>query len=253
LPKSSPRDCTQPTRCDPGRVHPAMTTFTGKKQDEATGTYDFPAREYPPIQSRWWTPDPAGLGAVDPTAPASWNRYAYSSNTPLEAVDPSGMDDAWPFPCMPVSQLDTNKTNSAQASGDNFGPDDAAAEAQDVGVDSCDPCPLAAYGLLCPGGGGFPWGGPGVAPYGPGSPPEAAPGAPASAAPPGLPGGWPGYPSANSNGFGGPPIWAVGGPIIVPPKWAIALALWLADQPWAAIYKNAAHAPPQKMALSRNL
>ncbi|MGH9482252.1 MAG: hypothetical protein ACRD1L_09185, partial [Terriglobales bacterium] len=42
-------------------------SFTGKKQDiasgdsgtDANGQYDFPAREYSPTQSRWWTPDPA--------------------------------------------------------------------------------------------------------------------------------------------------------------------------------------------------
>ena len=41
-------------------------SFTGKEQDIASGqagtdphgSYDFPAREYSPTQSRWWSPDP---------------------------------------------------------------------------------------------------------------------------------------------------------------------------------------------------
>ena len=55
-------------------------SFTGQDQDTVpggiTGPYDFPARQYGP-QGRWASPDPAGLGAVDPTNPQSWNRYAY--------------------------------------------------------------------------------------------------------------------------------------------------------------------------------
>ena len=38
-------------------------------------------------------PDPAGLAAVDPSNPQSWNRYAYVLNNPLRLVDPQGL---WP-------------------------------------------------------------------------------------------------------------------------------------------------------------
>jgi len=38
------------------------------------------------------SPDPAGLAAVDPSNPQSWNRYAYVMNDPLDWVDPSGLD-----------------------------------------------------------------------------------------------------------------------------------------------------------------
>ena len=37
-------------------------------------------------------PDPAGLAAVDPTNPQSWNRYAYVLNNPLKYIDPNGLD-----------------------------------------------------------------------------------------------------------------------------------------------------------------
>lgn len=60
-------------------------------QDTVSGLYDFPAREYS-IQGRWPSPDPAGLGAVDPTNPQSWNRYAYVVNSPLMLIDPTGLD-----------------------------------------------------------------------------------------------------------------------------------------------------------------
>ncbi|MGH9473664.1 MAG: RHS repeat-associated core domain-containing protein, partial [Terriglobales bacterium] len=74
--------------------------FTGQKQDIANGSaagsdpngqYDFLQREYSPTQSRWWTPDPAGLAAVDPGNPQSWNRYAYALGDPVTLIDPDGL------------------------------------------------------------------------------------------------------------------------------------------------------------------
>jgi len=69
-----------------GSTDPA---FTSQRQDTVSGLYDFPAREYS-IQGRWPSPDPAGLAAVDPSNPQSWNRYAYVLNNPLRNVDPTG-------------------------------------------------------------------------------------------------------------------------------------------------------------------
>jgi RHS repeat-associated protein len=65
-------------------------SFTGMNQDTVSNLDDFPAREYG-IQGRWPSPDPAGLTAVNLANPQSLNRYAYVSNTPLEAVDPMGL------------------------------------------------------------------------------------------------------------------------------------------------------------------
>ncbi|MGH9394809.1 MAG: RHS repeat-associated core domain-containing protein [Terriglobales bacterium] len=66
-------------------------SFTGQNQDIAAGVYDFPMREYSPSQGRWWTSDPAGLGAVDANNPQSWNRFAYVAGNPLSATDPLGL------------------------------------------------------------------------------------------------------------------------------------------------------------------
>jgi RHS repeat-associated protein len=49
-------------------------------------------REYSIPQGRWLSPDRAGLAAVDPSNPQSWNRYAYVLNNPLANVDPDGED-----------------------------------------------------------------------------------------------------------------------------------------------------------------
>ena len=81
-------------------------SFTGMGQDtepvNPATLYDFPAREYG-TQGRWPSPDPAGIDAVDPTNPQSWNRYAYALNNPLAMVDPTGMEGGL-FPCFdPVS------------------------------------------------------------------------------------------------------------------------------------------------------
>jgi RHS repeat-associated protein len=65
--------------------------FTGQNKDTLWLQYDFMFRQYSPVQSRWSSPDPAGLVAADVTNPQSWNRYAYLSNEPLTGVDPSGM------------------------------------------------------------------------------------------------------------------------------------------------------------------
>ena len=67
-------------------------SFTGQNQDTTAGLYDFLFREQDPNQTRWTSPDPAGLAAVDPTDPQSWNRYSYVLNNPLRAIDPFGLD-----------------------------------------------------------------------------------------------------------------------------------------------------------------
>jgi RHS repeat-associated protein len=72
-------------------------SFTGMNQDTVANLYDFPAREYG-IQGRWPSPDPAGLAAVGPTNPQSWNRYAYVLNSPLIYADPTGMNHCAPIP-----------------------------------------------------------------------------------------------------------------------------------------------------------
>ena len=66
--------------------------FTGDWYDKQSITYHTPARELSPTQGRWLTPDPAGLAALDPTNPQTWNRYAYVLNNPVSAIDPTGLD-----------------------------------------------------------------------------------------------------------------------------------------------------------------
>jgi RHS repeat-associated protein len=65
--------------------------FTGQSQDTNSGLFDFLYREYNPVQGRWISPDPAGLAAVSPANPQSWNRYAYVLNNPLSFRDPLGL------------------------------------------------------------------------------------------------------------------------------------------------------------------
>jgi RHS repeat-associated protein len=67
------------------------TSFTGQNQDTLAGLYDFLYREYDPNQSRWTSPDPAGLASVNPAFPQSWNRYVYALNNPLRLLDPTGL------------------------------------------------------------------------------------------------------------------------------------------------------------------
>ena len=129
-------------------------------------------REYNGVQGRWWTPDPAGLAAVDPNNPQSWNRYAYVGGHPLGSMDPLGL---WPVPCTSASLH--KPSSDAQAVG--FGPyepDEDGASAESSGGDDCgsggDPwqqCSLDGVDMGCgtmwdlgsgggalPGGGGIP-------------------------------------------------------------------------------------------------
>jgi len=68
-------------------------SYTGQDQDTVTGMHDFLVRRYTPTSGRWLSPDPAGLGAVDPSNPQTWNRYAYVRNSPLNLIDPFGEDE----------------------------------------------------------------------------------------------------------------------------------------------------------------
>ena len=66
-----------------------MWTITGSNN---SGLDDFMYRRYSSTQSRWISPDPAGLAAVDPSNPQTWNRYAYVGNNPMTSVDPTGLE-----------------------------------------------------------------------------------------------------------------------------------------------------------------
>jgi RHS repeat-associated protein len=101
-------------------------SFTGQNQDTVAGLYDFPAREYS-IQGRWVSPDPAGLAAVDPTNPQSWNRYAYVIGNPLGLTDPSGLGPRRGHPRVPPRQgtdctnLQTSMSGSGPVTCNGFG------------------------------------------------------------------------------------------------------------------------------------
>lgn len=58
----------------------------------SSGLFDTEYRELHPNQSRWISPDPAGMAAVDPSNPQTWNRYSYVWNNPCSFVDPLGFE-----------------------------------------------------------------------------------------------------------------------------------------------------------------
>jgi RHS repeat-associated protein len=62
-------------------------------ENQSGSLEDFMFRRYSPAQGRWISPDPLGVGAVDPTKPQTWNRYAYVANNPLSHIDPLGLDE----------------------------------------------------------------------------------------------------------------------------------------------------------------
>jgi RHS repeat-associated protein len=80
-------------------------SFTGQDQDTVSSLYDFPARRYSSSQGRWISPDPAGVAAVAPSNPQSWNRYTNVGNNPLNSIDPSGL---FRLPCFTQGCIDGN-------------------------------------------------------------------------------------------------------------------------------------------------
>jgi len=88
--------------------------FTGQNQDtvpsSTSGLYDFLFREYDPQQSRWIRPDRAGLGAVNPAVPQTWNRYAYVGNSPLNVADKLGL---FLGPCLDACHYDVQMDRTA--------------------------------------------------------------------------------------------------------------------------------------------
>jgi len=72
--------------------------FTGQDHDFGSGEDHFFYRMYANTDGRWTTPDPAGMAAVDPMNPQSWNKYGYTNNNPVSAMDPTGLVT---LPCDP--------------------------------------------------------------------------------------------------------------------------------------------------------
>ncbi len=61
----------------------------------ATSEWQTDTRRYTPGLGRWYTPDPAGKGAVHLDDPQTWNMYAYVRDNPTTLTDPSGLDSFW--------------------------------------------------------------------------------------------------------------------------------------------------------------
>ena len=74
----------------------ARQRFAQLERDQATGLDHTAFRKYDSFAGRWTTPDPIGGDIADPQ---SFNRYVYSSNDPLNMIDPFGLDDVPVGPC----------------------------------------------------------------------------------------------------------------------------------------------------------
>jgi RHS repeat-associated protein len=64
--------------------------FTADELDPESNLDNTQYRKYSSSVARWMTPDPAGLAAVNPSNPQSWNRYGYVGNSPLRFIDRTG-------------------------------------------------------------------------------------------------------------------------------------------------------------------
>jgi RHS repeat-associated protein len=64
-----------------------FTGFAGGFWDSENNGDHFGAREYQKTHGSWLSPDPAGMAAVNPWNPQTWNRYAYVGNNPTTYND----------------------------------------------------------------------------------------------------------------------------------------------------------------------
>jgi RHS repeat-associated protein len=80
--------------CTGNAADPNYFQYTGLPIDSNSGLMMPTFRNYGAENGYgvWYKPDPAGLAAVDPSNPQSWNRYAYVNNNPVSMVDPLGLD-----------------------------------------------------------------------------------------------------------------------------------------------------------------
>jgi RHS repeat-associated protein len=85
---------------------PVPMHYTGQPLDSETNLNHFLYRQLSTMEGRWTTPDPAGMAAVDPTNPQTWNRYAYVMNSPLSSTDGLGLVAGGDCggPCVPFVQ-----------------------------------------------------------------------------------------------------------------------------------------------------
>jgi len=65
--------------------------FASMERDPTTGLDRTIFRQYASNYGRWMKPEPAGLAAVDPINPQTWNRYAYVTNNPTNFIDRLGL------------------------------------------------------------------------------------------------------------------------------------------------------------------
>jgi RHS repeat-associated protein len=89
---------------------PVPMHYTGQPLDSETNLNHFLYRQLSTTEGRWTTPDPAGMAAVDPTNPQTWNRYAYVMNSPLSYIDPLGLDGCSATFCVSVSTCPSGMT-----------------------------------------------------------------------------------------------------------------------------------------------
>src|SRR5258705_7849672 len=86
------------------------------------------------------TADPAGLAAVNPSNPQSWNRYAYVLNNPLNSIDPLGLSDCpdLKFTCGDDPGTETGAPGvDLWGGGINWGPGNPANNACGMGDFEC--------------------------------------------------------------------------------------------------------------------
>ncbi len=62
-------------------------------------------RYYNSNAGRFYTPDPAGMDAVDLSDPTSWNMYIYAGDDPVNFNDPEGL-----IKCADAPEIETGKS-----------------------------------------------------------------------------------------------------------------------------------------------
>jgi RHS repeat-associated protein len=118
--------------------------FTDHERDGENSTDATLFRHYAPTQLRWLSPDPYN-GSYDLSDPQSLNRYAYLTNRPMSATDPTGLDN-----CITVTIVGGSGSItgcSGGSGGGGNGPIDSGWDAGDGSMWGSDSGPTVSMGI----------------------------------------------------------------------------------------------------------
>lgn len=119
--------------------------FTSHESDTDLGLINMRGRMYDPAIGRFLTADPLVKNVQNSQ---NWNRYSYVSNSPLNAIDPSGFGENWGIGMSEPGAAESVGGSAMSGGSTTFGTSPIASPGARVGGD-----PISSLGGVAPNGG----------------------------------------------------------------------------------------------------